>query len=161
MACCTRWRAFSRVCARASEKSRYFAPCRLAHEYRVATSSGVSSWSYSGPRSVIFLPRTSPPLLPLQRPELIRLLAGLCVAEYSHDRNLKKRTKSLPGIVIGGRSRNNSTCTVATLTLFRHTLTTKCLILFVIWPFSNRISAGLWLPMIKQVWLPRREWFWT
>jgi hypothetical protein len=40
-ACSARRRAFSRVSAREAEKSRYLAPCRLAHEYNVATSSGV------------------------------------------------------------------------------------------------------------------------
>lgn len=51
----------------------------------------------------------------------------------------KKRKKSLPGILIGARSRNNSTCTVGTLTLSCHAIATKPLILFVIWPLRNRI----------------------
>ena len=56
IACSKRCRAFSRVCARDAEKSRYFAPCRFAQEYSDATSSGVSFSSNCPLRSVMGFP---------------------------------------------------------------------------------------------------------
>src|ERR1039458_7018050 len=55
MVCSMRCRVFSRVSARATEKSRYLLPCKFAQEYNDATSSGVSFGS-GGTRLVIVTP---------------------------------------------------------------------------------------------------------